>query len=69
LGGYFLVCIFGTFRVGPGSAVISPIWIIIFLVAISGIPLIEVANKKKYAGNADFQKYVSKTWRLIPFVY
>ena len=51
------------------SAVISPIWIIFLLVAVSGIPLIEVANSKKYAGNADFQKYVSKTWRLIPFVY
>lgn len=50
-------------------AVISPIWIIILLIAISGIPLIEIANKKKYAGNVDFQKYVSKTWRLIPFVY
>jgi steroid 5-alpha reductase family enzyme len=50
-------------------AVISPIWIIVLLVKISGIPLIEEANQKKYKGNLAFAEYTKKTWRLIPFLY
>lgn len=48
---------------------IGPVWIIILLIGISGIPLIEITNRKKYFGNAAFQQYVERTWRLIPFVY
>lgn len=50
-------------------SVISPVWIIILLVGISGIPLIEITNRKKYAGNFAFKEYVDRTWRLIPLVY
>jgi steroid 5-alpha reductase family enzyme len=50
-------------------ALISPIWIIVLLVKISGIPLIEEANQKKYQGNLAFAEYTKKTWRLIPFLY
>ena len=50
-------------------SVISPIWIITLLVGISGIPLIEITNRKKYAGNTAFEQYVERTWRLVPFVY
>ncbi len=50
-------------------SVISPVWIIILLVGISGIPLIEITNRKKYAGNVAFKEYVDRSWRLIPFVY
>lgn len=50
-------------------AVLSPLWIITLLITISGIPLIEKANKEKYKDNPAFQKYVASTWRLIPFVY
>jgi steroid 5-alpha reductase family enzyme len=50
-------------------AVLSPIWIIVLLVKISGIPLIEEANQKKYQGNLAFQEYVGRTWRLIPYIY
>lgn len=49
--------------------IISPIWVTILLIGISGIPLIEITNRKKYAGNASFQQYVERTWRLVPFVY
>jgi steroid 5-alpha reductase family enzyme len=50
-------------------ALISPVWIIVLLVKISGIPLIEEANQKKYQGNLAFAEYTKKTWRLIPFLY
>jgi steroid 5-alpha reductase family enzyme len=50
-------------------ALISPVWIIVLLVKISGIPLIEEANQKKYQENLAFAEYTKKTWRLIPFLY
>lgn len=49
--------------------VISPIWVVILLVGVSGIPLIEKTNLIKYASNSDFKDYTKKTWRLIPFIY
>lgn len=50
-------------------AILSPLWLIILLVKISGIPLIEKTNAKRHAGNPTYANYVKKTYRLIPFVY
>lgn len=50
-------------------SIISPLWIIILLVRISGIPLIEEASAKKYQNNAQYTNYVKRTWRLLPFLY
>lgn len=50
-------------------AVFSPFWIVFLLIRVSGIPLIEKANYKKYKDNLKFQEYVRKTYRLIPFIY
>lgn len=49
--------------------IISPLWIIVLLIKISGIPLIENINKTKYNDNKEYEDYVNNTWRLIPYVY
>ena len=50
-------------------SVLSPVWITLLLLFISGIPLIEKANAEKYKGNTNYQVYLKKTKRLIPFLY
>lgn len=50
-------------------SVLSPLWVIILLIRVSGIPLIEKANINKYKSNPAFQNYVQRTWRLIPYFY
>lgn len=50
-------------------AIISPLWIIVLLVGISGIPLIEQSNSLKYKDNKSYWQYVKRTKRLIPFIY
>lgn len=47
----------------------SPIWISVLLIFISGIPLIEKANKTKYKDNKDYHAYLKRTNRLIPLLY
>jgi steroid 5-alpha reductase family enzyme len=49
--------------------IVSPLWIVILLVWISGIPLIEKTYPSKYANNARFDLYLSRSWKLIPFIY
>lgn len=48
---------------------ISPIWVIVLLVWISGIPLIELTNVHKYKDNKRFEAYFKRTWRLLPGIY
>ncbi|MBK6782385.1 MAG: DUF1295 domain-containing protein [Saprospiraceae bacterium] len=50
-------------------SLISPLWLIILLLFISGIPLIEKVNVVKYKDNPEYQKYIKKTKKLIPFLY
>ena len=50
-------------------AVVSPLWIIFLLVKVSGIPLIEETYPVKYKDNPLFQKYLKRSYRLIPFIY
>ena len=45
---------------------ISPIWITLLLLKISGIPPLEMAWEEKYGKDADFQIYLQKTSRLSP---
>ncbi len=49
--------------------IISPLWIIVLLIWISGIPLIELTNVDKYKGNKKFDAYVKRTWKLLPGIY
>lgn len=49
--------------------IISPIWVIILLLFISGIPLIKVSNLKKYNHLPEYHNYLKKTWHIFPFIY
>lgn len=45
---------------------ISPIFIIILLLFVSGIPLLEKSARKKRRDNQEYKKYIKKTSILIP---
>lgn len=50
-------------------AIISPIWLIILLVFISGIPLIDANAKIKYGNNPAYMAYRKKSWYILPYIY
>jgi len=45
---------------------ISPIWVIIQLTVISGIPMLEKKADKRWGGQEDYEKYKKNTPMLIP---
>lgn len=49
--------------------VASPVWIIILLLFISGIPLLEKQYKNKYGSRKLYQEYRKSTPKLVPFIY
>ena len=48
---------------------LSPLFIIILLLFVSGIPKLEEKADKKWGSDKEYQKYKKKTAVLIPFVY
>jgi steroid 5-alpha reductase family enzyme len=50
-------------------AVISPVWLVILLVFISGIPLIDSNAIKKYGNDPAYKEYRKKSWYLLPYIY
>ncbi|GAA0858571.1 hypothetical protein GCM10009114_28670 [Aliiglaciecola litoralis] len=44
----------------------SPLFIILLLTKVSGIPMLEKRADEKWANNPDYQKYKSTTPALIP---
>lgn len=50
-------------------SIISPLWICILLIFLSGIPFLERSNEKRYAHLKEFQIYKERTSKLIPFIY
>ena len=50
-------------------AIVSPLWISLLLIKISGIPLLQKAAAKKYGHLVEYQNYQSKTALLVPFIY
>jgi len=49
--------------------VASPVWIIVLLLFISGIPLLIEQYRKKYGDTESYQNYKKSTPKLIPFIY
>jgi steroid 5-alpha reductase family enzyme len=47
-------------------ALISPIWVIVQLTVISGIPMLEKKADKRWGGQDDYEKYKKNTPVLIP---
>jgi steroid 5-alpha reductase family enzyme len=50
-------------------SILSPLWICVLLLFISGIPFLERSNKKRYGHLESFQKYKAETSKLIPYIY
>ena len=50
-------------------SIVSPIWIIILLIKISGIPYLLTSQNERYGERASYQQYLSKTKKLIPYLY
>ena len=47
-------------------ALISPVFVVLRLTRVSGIPLLGRKAEKKWGGQADYEEYVSRTPVLIP---
>jgi len=50
-------------------SVLSPLWIIVLLLFISGIPYLKKQSEKRYGHLAAYQTYKQNTKKLIPFVF
>ncbi len=50
-------------------AIISPLWITLLLLKVSGIPLLEKQWKKKYNQNKAWKNYYNNSWKMIPYVW
>ena len=48
-------------------AVLSPVFVIFLLTKVSGIPLLEKKAARKWGDEPEYQRYVARTPRLIPF--
>ncbi|XP_053373736.1 uncharacterized protein LOC123531627 [Mercenaria mercenaria] len=51
------------------GSVISPLFVIFLLLRVSGIPLQERQQMKRWGDNPLFKDYVKKTAKLIPFIW
>ena len=52
-----------------GISLISPIFVNFLLVKVSGIPLLEATNDKKYEGNEEYAKFKMDTPILMPNIF
>lgn len=50
-------------------SVLSPIFVAYLLTKVSGVPILERQNMRKWKDNPQFLAYVQRTTRLIPYLY
>lgn len=50
-------------------SLVSPLFVNFLLVKVSGIPLLEATNDKKYAGNQEYAEYKRDTPVLMPNIF
>lgn len=50
-------------------SIVSPLWIIVLLLWISGIPFLKKSSQAKYGHLPSYQAYAKKTKNLIPYIY
>lgn len=51
------------------TALISPIFVILLLTKVSGVPLLEKKSDAKWGGQADYEEYKAKTPVLLPKLF
>jgi len=57
-----------TFKGLQYLAVLSPVFVMLLITKVSGIPLLEAAAQKRWGNDPDYKKYVENTPVLIPFI-
>jgi len=50
-------------------SIISPLWITLLLVKISGIPLLEEKGERKYGSDPNYRSYMDSSHKLIPGIF
>ena len=50
-------------------SIVSPIWINILLIKISGIPYLLTSQNEQYGERASYQEYLRTTKKLVPYLY
>ena len=58
-----------TFEGADYLSVISPLFVAFLLTKVSGVPLLEHQNMKRWKDNPEFLLYVQRTPKMIPFVW
>ena len=51
------------------ASVISPLFVVWLLSRLSGIPILERQNLKRWQDKPEFMHYFRNTYRLIPYIY
>ncbi|KAL3831371.1 hypothetical protein ACJMK2_023124 [Sinanodonta woodiana] len=51
------------------ATVISPIFVILLLTKVSGIPILEAQGMKRYGHNPQYLEYCKNTAKLLPFIW
>lgn len=62
-----LVAAAPAFRGWQWVALLSPVFVVLLLTRVSGIPLLEAKAEKKWGEDPEYRAYVARTPRLIPF--
>lgn len=65
--GLYISCS-SAFQGAEYATVISPIFVMLLITKLSGIPLLEAAGSKRWGGEAEYQKYIREVPVLIPFI-
>jgi len=65
--GLYISCS-SVFRGGQYLSVLSPVFVMLLITKLSGIPLLEQAGLKKWGESAEYQQYIRNVPVLIPFI-
>ncbi|NNF07744.1 MAG: DUF1295 domain-containing protein [Candidatus Eisenbacteria bacterium] len=66
--GVFIACLPGI-RGPEWIGILSPLWVIVILIFVSGIPMLQESWSEKYGDDPEFQKHQKNTSKLIPYIY
>jgi steroid 5-alpha reductase family enzyme len=64
--GVYIYAIFGLNLAESLVALLGPLYLIVLLIFVSGIPLLDKAAKKRWGDNDEYQEYRKRTSKLIP---
>ena len=65
--GLYVACS-AVFRGWQYLTVASPIFVMLLITRLSGVPLLEASGLKRWGGSAEYQRYIRDVPVLIPFI-